>query len=298
MTASKVQPASTHTPPQTWKKVLGGVLLGLGAITFFLAQSTLWVSTTFFNEETFVDTVEQVLKTEDSRQAIASTIVHSAFQNNPVAEQLAGKQVTSLLSGFLGSDLAGQVFDRVSHRAYAYLTSSNREDIAINLVSIKDPLTALVAIVEKTGKDIQFNPAAIPDSITLVDSDSLPDLSGYIRTMLFANGLLWFAVVASFVTYGYLHRKQLVRSVYVVGWTVIAVSAAALFTGPFLPPFIASFVNLIEIRGVVEALSRALLEPFQVQLLSGTVIAAFVMLIVSLRGAIHVAIAKLVALFR
>ena len=298
MTKSGSQTVNQQTTSQTWKKVIGGVLLGLGAVTFFLAQSTLWVSNTFFNENNFVGTVEQVLQTEESRQAIASTIVHTTFQDNPVAEQLVGKQVTSLLSGFLGSDLAGQVFDRVSHRAYAYLTSSNREDIAINLVSLKEPLTTLVAIVEKTGKDVQFNPASIPDSITLVASDALPNFSGYIRTLLFASGLLWFAVIASFVTYGYLYRRRIVRSIYVVGWTLIGIAAIALFTGPFLPPFIASFVNLIEIRGVVETLSRAFLEPFQVQLLSSVVLISLVMLIVSLRETIRRGIIKVVALFR
>lgn len=282
----------------TWKKVVGGVLLALGMITFFLAQSTLWVSNNFFNENQFVGTVKEVLATEESRQAISGTIVHSALENNPVAEQLIGKQLTALVSGLLGSDLAGQVFDRVAHRTYAYLTSSDRQDIAINLTSIKEPLAALVAIVERTGREVQFDPTTIPDVVTLVESDSLPDFSQYIRTMLFASGLLWFATIASFAAYIYLYRNKLVRSIYVVGWSIIAVCAVALLTGPFIPPAIASLVNLIEIRGVVEALAVAFFEPFKVQLLSTVVIAALVMLVVSLRGSIQAGIVKLVSLFK
>lgn len=299
MTAAgaKVTPSQKESSP-TWKKVVGGVLLALGIITFFLAQSTLWVSNNFFNENQFVGTVEQVLTTEESRQAISSTIVHSALQNNPVAEQLIGKQLTALVNGLLGSDIAGQVFDRVAHRTYAYITSSNQQDIAINLTSIKDPLSTLVTIVEKTGRDVQFDPSNIPDSITLVEADSVPDVSQYIRIMLFASGILWFATIASFAAYIYLYRNKWVRSVYVVGWSIVGVCLVALLSGPFVPPAIASLVNLIEIRGVVENLAIAFIEPFKVQLLSTAVIAAAVMLIVSLRNVIRTGVVKLVNLFK
>lgn len=285
-------------PPQTWKKVLSGVLIGLGVITFFLAQSTSWVATTFFDEDNFVGTVEQVLKTEESRQAISQTIVHKAFENNPIAEQAVGTQVTALLSGFLDSDLAGQLFNRIAHRSYAYLTSSNRQDIAINLEPIKDPLATLVKIVENTGREVKFDPASIPDSITIVDSDELPDISGYIRVILFASGLLWLLTITSFGIYLYLNRQKLVHGIYVVGWSIIAVCATALLTGPFVPPAISSLVNLIDIRSVVEDMTKALLDPFHIQLLSTTVITAFVLLMVSLRGAIKLGLAKLVNLFK
>lgn len=298
MTAAGAKAVTTQEASPTWKRVVGGVLIALGMITFFLAQSTLWVSNNFFNENQFVGTVEEVLTTEESRQAISGTIVHTALQNNPVAEQLIGKQLTALVNGLLGSDIAGQLFDRVAHRTYAYLTSSDRQDIAINLTSIKDPLASLVTIIEKTGRDVKFDPSNIPDTITLVESDSLPDISSYIRMMLFASGLLWFVTVASFATYVYLYRNKLIRSIYVVGWSIIAISAIALLSGPFVPPAIASLVNTIDIRGVVEDLTIAFLEPFQVQLLSSIVIAALVMLIISLRGAIRSGITKLVLLFK
>ncbi len=298
MTTSGAKTVTQQETSPVWKRVVGGVLLVLGILTFFLAQSTLWVSNNFFNEDQFVGTVEKVLNTEESRQAISSTIVHASLQNNPVAEQLIGKQLTSLVNGLLASDIAGQMFDRVAHRAYAYLTSSNRQDIAINLSSIKDPLTSLVGIVEKSGRDVKFDPSNIPDSITLVESDSLPDFSSYIRAMLFASGILWLATIASFATYIYLYRKKLVRSIYVVGWSAITVCAAALLTGPFVPPAIASLINLIEIRGVVEDLTVAFFEPFKVQLLSSIVLIGFVMLVVSLRGAIRDGLARLIKLFK
>lgn len=287
---------STRRPP--WKAVISGVLLGLGAIIFFLAQSTLWVSTTVFNENNFVKVVENTLSTEESRQAIARTIVDAALENNPVANQLVGKQATALVSGLLETELVGQVFDRLAHRTYAYITSPNRQDIAIDLTTVKDPLTAIIGIVEQTGREVNFDPSAIPDSITVVESDSLPDVSGYIRTILVANALLWLATIASFATYVFLNRRRIVRSVYLVGAVVIIASLVGLLIGPFVPPVISSFVNLISIRGVIEDLSSALLYRFQVQLLSGIVIASAIMVLVSLRGAIKTGAERLVALVR
>jgi hypothetical protein len=293
--AKKVaQPVETS---DIWKKWVGGILIALGMITFFLAQSTLWVSNNFFNEDTFVGTVQNVLSTEQSREAISSTIVHNTLQNNPVAEQLIGKQLTALVNGLLGSDIAGQVFDRVAHRTYAYLTSTNRQDITIDLTSIKDPLTVLVGLIERTGRDVKFNPSNIPDKITLVESDSLPDVGRYIRIVMFASGILWLTTIVAYVAYIYLYRKKLVRSLYIVGWSILAVCAFALASGPFIPPAIASLVNLIDIRGVVEDLTKAFLEPFQVQLLSTAVVVAFIMLIISLRDVIRLGFTKLITLF-
>lgn len=298
MAKSGVKTAAQEETPPTWKKVLSAALLALGAITFFLAQSTVWVSNTFFDEENFIGTVQSVLRTEESRQAISSTIVHTALENNPVAEQLIGKQATALVTGLLGSDLVGQLFDRVAHRAYAYLTSSDRQDIAINLESIKEPLTTIVGIAERNGRDVQFDPSNIPNTITLVDSDTLPDISGYIRTILFASALLWLITIAAFGTYLYLNRERIIRAVYFVGGSILAVSLIALFTGPFIPPAISSLVNLIEIRSVVEDLAEALLYPFQTQLLSGMVLVALVLLVVSLRNEIRQGFRKLVSLFK
>lgn len=299
MTASGAKAVTKqNTSSINWKRVLGGVLLTLGAITFFLAQSALWVSQNFFNENTFVGTVEKVLTTEESRQAISSSIVHATLQDNPVAEQLIGKQVTALVNGLLGSDLAGQVFDRVSHRAYAYLTSSDRQDIAVNLTPIKEPLAMLVNIVERTGRDVRFDPATIPDAITLVESDSLPDVSHYIRILLIANGLLWFATVAAFVSYLYLRRDNMIRAIYMVGWSIIAVSLIGLLSGPFVPPAIASLVNLIDIRGVVEDLTAAFMASFQTQLIIGIVTTGIVLLVVSLRRYIQQGAAKAINLFK
>ncbi len=298
MVKSSAKPVAAKTTSPTKMKVVNGALIGVGALTFFFAQSALWISNTIFTQATFVGIVEDVLKTEESRQAISRTIVHSAFQNNPVAEQVVGKQVTSLLSGFLGSDLAGQVFNRVANRSYAYLTASNREDIAINLTQVKDPLTKLVNLVESSGREVKFDPSNIPDSITLVETESVPSFASYIQTMLFANGLLWFATIASFATYVYLNRQRLARSFYIIGGSIIAICLLALFTGPFIPPAIASLISLVEIRSVVEALSVALLAPFQAQLTTTIIIASLLLLAVSLRHIAKRGITKVVTLVR
>jgi hypothetical protein len=116
--------------------------------------------------------------------------------------------------------------------------------------------------------------------------------------MLFASGLLWLMTVVSFGVYIYLYRAKWIRSVYIVGWSIIGVCLIALLSGPFIPPAIASLVNMIEIRGVVEDLAVAFIEPFKIQLLSTMVIVASVMLILSLRGAIKTGVTKLVSLFK
>lgn len=282
----------------SWKAVLGGVLLGLGAITFFLAQSTLWVSSTIFNEKVFVDTVQSVLATDEGRDAIAGAVVDATLKDNPVAEQLIGKQVTSLVGGLLKTDLASTIFDSFAHRTYAYLTAPDRQDITIELEAIKSPLSGLIRIVEQTGRPVNFTASSIPDSVIILKSDAVPNVSGYIRSIVIVNALLWLAAIVAFVSYLFLNRTRIVTALYIAGAVIITVSLVGLLTGPFVPPAIAGLVNSISIRGLVEQLSAALLAPFQVQLLSGIVLTSAVLLAVNLRGAIKAGVTRLIGLVR
>lgn len=237
-------------------------------------------------------TTKTVLATEESRQAVSTVIVEAALRDNALARQFVGPQLQALVSGLLDSDIAGKVYDRLGTQAYAYITATDRQPISIELAVVKDPLVTLVRLIERAGKDVQFNPDTIPSTILVMPADAIPDMSGYIRLMVLASGVLWFITILGWGVYLYSNRRQWVRAVYVVGWSVIAVSGVVIMASLFVPSMLAGVVGLIEIRGLVEDMAYALSEPLRVQYLLSTVIAAGVMLVVYLRHPMRRVLAK------
>ncbi len=277
-----------------WRKWVGIALLVLGGISFFLAQSATWMSTTIFNQRSFVDITTSVIRTEESRNAIASIIVDEALADRPVVKRLVGTQVQNLLSGFLASDLTANLYDRVVNGAYAYLTSSNREDIAIDLTGIKTPLSGIVSFAENRGTDVTFDPSNIPDQIVIVSTNDVPDLSSYVRLTLILNFVFWFL---TFVNSFFIQASGKIRRSYQVGWVIIGVAVLGLLAGPvFLPPITASFISMIQARDLVSDIATAFLAPFGAQMWVTIVIAGAAMGILALRRHIAKGSKKLVEL--
>lgn len=266
-----------------WRRWVGPVLLVIGGLSLLCALSATWLSTVVFNQKNFVETTETVLSTPDSRQAIAGVIVERAFQNRPVITRLAGNQATSLISGMLGSDLVGTLYSHVINSTYAYLTSPQQNDIAIDLTTIKTPLSGIVSFAENRGQAIQFDPATIPDEIMLINAEAAPDFYRVVQLVLVFNAVFWIIAAAAFAWYIFLQKGGYVKRIYTVCITVAVIAILGLFTGPFTPPAIASFVDIVGIRDIVINLTSAFLQPFATQLWITLGVAALVAFVVSLR---------------
>lgn len=264
---------STYTPK---------LLLVSAAILLFLAQSSYWVNHTIFNQKNFTKITTETLLTESSRDAIASAAVNKIFEDRPILQNTISEQVTAITSGLLGSDLSKQAIERLTSKVYAYATTENRQDIAFDLVAIKEPLSKVVTLVRGESEE-QPILERIPDEIVLVESDSFPNVSNTVRTMLWLGPLFWLGTIGLFGIYIYRGRNTLSRQIYTVGFTIIAVALIGLIVSPFVPPPITSIVSTIEVRPVVESLTINFLEPFRVQMLYMLGVTAFVLLIYSQR---------------
>ncbi len=276
-----------------WKKWVGLSLIVVGSLSFFMALSATWLSNTIFSQENFVTTTKSVLLTESNRQAIAGVIVDQALENRPVANRLVGNQATSLVSGLLGSELFSNVYDKLANKTYSYLTTPNRDDVAIDLTAIKQPLSGIVSFAENRGRDVSFDPNQIPGEIVLVESDNVPNISGSIQMVLVLNALFWLITAGSFIAYLLIQKEGRIRRAYQLCFAVALVAVLCFAVGPFIPPAMASFVTLTEARPLVADLTSAFLAQFAPQLWASLLIAGFVALGLSLRhqakrGALYV----------
>lgn len=242
------------------------IVLVIAAVSLFGAQSSYWVRHVFFDRTEFTTIATSAVQEQSSRDAIAAAIVDKALENRPVLRDTIGDRMTSLVSGVLASDLGDKVITSGISKTQAYLITPNREDVAINLTTIKETVATLTSLSEAAGREPRIDAENIPDEIVLLDKDTLPDLSGLARLMIWLAPLLWLLAIGGLTAFIALGRASYARRVYIVYGVVVAVAAAGLFMGPFVPPAIATLIVNINIQTVAMNLTTALLEPFVVQM--------------------------------
>lgn len=242
------------------------LLLVVGAISLFFAQSAYWINHTVFDKESFSTITTDALTSQSSRDAIASSVVNKALEDRPVAKKVIGERVISLTSGLLGSDFSNQAISALSSKTYAYATASNRQDIAIDLTAVKDPLNGIIALAESQGASVPEPKREIPDEIVLIESDNFPDLSGAVKAMLWLGPVFWLTTLITFSIFIYLGRKNYAKRVYLVGLSIIIISLLGIFTSPFIPPPIAAAVPNIDLRPVAQNIAQGFLAPFTTQM--------------------------------
>jgi hypothetical protein len=224
------------------------------------------VNHTVFDKQTFTDITTTQLLSESSRDAVATAVVNKSLENRPVLKRVAGERAESLVSGLLGSDLSSQAVKAVTSKTYAYATSSDRQDIAIDLTAIKTPLNTIIDLAESRGLDVPQTQNKLPDQIVLLKSDAFPDLSGAVKTMLWLGPLFWLGTIVLFGLYIYIGRAVYARRVYLAGLAVIIVSLFGLLSSPFIPPPIAAAIPNIDLRPVAQNLAAGFLAPFAAQM--------------------------------
>lgn len=260
------------------------ILLTLAGLLLLFAQSAYWLNHTIFNEQNFTSIVNPVITSEESRRAIATTIVNTALEDKPVINRLIGGNVTDLVTGLLGTNFAQEITTTIIDKSYNYLTSDNPKPIAIDLTVIKVPLEKITQILSLQGNET-LSASAIPDSIVLLDPSGLPDIYGYSIIVLWLGPLCWIGALLLGVLYIYVGRKKYAQRVYILGSVVIVVACIGLLVGPLLPPPIVAQVPIPALRGVVEQLIAGLLAPFTQQMIIMLVITAVALVIFSLRFA-------------
>lgn len=265
------------------KKYRSVFALTLAGVFLLLAQSAYWVNHTIFDKTQFTSIVTSTLNTEESRQAIATTVVNKALAERPVVKRVAGAKATQLVTGLLGTDIVTQTFNTLINKAYEYLTSANPQDIDIDLLAIKTPLARIVSFAEDQGREVAFDPNNIPDTIVLFDASALPDIYRYSQMVLIFGPFCWLLTLGIFAAYIYRGRRVLAKRVYIVGGVILAVSFIGLLAGPLLPPPVMSFVPNPDMRSVVGSLITNLLAPFSQQMWTTILITVSVLAVFSLR---------------
>jgi hypothetical protein len=254
-----------------WFSIIAGFLL-------LITNSAYWVNNQIFDKDNFTSTVTTSITSESSRSAISQNITNEIFTDRPIAKRIVGDFTTKIISGLLDTEQFNEVLTLTVERTQAYITSSDQEDVVIELGAVKDVITQITTISESLGREAKIDPENIPDSITLIEEENVPDLYGY------SVALLWLAPITFvsaliLIAYPYIKKWNENKIILLTQGVIITLTSFAGFlAGPLFRPPLLSQVRS-ESRTVVGNLYDAFIATFNSQTVFLTVVGILMVLV-------------------
>ena len=243
------------------------ILSIVASILLLVTNSAFWINKQIFNTTNFTSAVTTSLTSESSRVAMAERITDRIFADRAIARRVAGNLSTQIVSGILATDQFTGVLDSAVTRLHTYASSSNQENIDIDLTGIKDIIVKVTNASEALGKDITIRADNVPDTITIIEESKIPDF--YRLGVVF----LWMAPVAFIfavllLAYPHLKYRNDTKSLLILQATIITlVGLFGLLFGPLFKPPVLSSINEPSGRIIVSNIYDSFISTFNSQTL-------------------------------
>ncbi len=244
----------------------------LAAGLLVLANSALWFNRYIFNGDNFTQLTTQAIEQESSRTALATAITDKILEDKPRLKEVIDEPVIKLISGVLDSNLAQTALTKSVSQFQTILTAEKPENVSFDLSSIKQTLPQVIAIAgnisDRNTEAAELRVEDIPDTITIVNANDLPNIYGL------GVALLWVAPVATLIAvilliyliYRARCSRRLSATVLATEGSILIIAGLfALALGPlFKPPILASVPNA-NMRIVIENIYQTFINTFNSQ---------------------------------
>jgi len=248
---------------QTKIIILSVVASGLLLIT----NSAFWINDQIFNTANFTNSVTTALTSESSRNAMSERITDKMFADKLIAKRVAGNFSEKVISGILGTDQFNSVLTSAVTRLQTYATSTNQQDIDIDLSGVKEIIVKVTNASESLGKEITVNTENIPDTITIIEESKIPDFYKIGIFFLWISPLAFIFVLILFA-YPHIRYRNDTKTLFIVQATVLTlVSLSGLLIGPLFKPPIMSSLSEPSGRIIAENIYNAFINTFNSQTL-------------------------------
>lgn len=211
---------------------IGSIIgLSLAVILFWIFAFNIWFSNTILNQENFVNTTTQVITTEESRNAIASEVVEITQENFPIIGSVTAPLIQKVVVGILDTELFTTIFEKLSEEIYFQLTNPNPKPLEIN---IGGAISLIEPFLDDQDTELFAN---IPDKITLIGENEIPNISQFANTLAIIGPI---SLIAGLILIGLIWRMITNKRNYFIA--VGLISAASGFLVFSLIPVIGNYI--------------------------------------------------------
>lgn len=281
--------ATKTISPQEKRKISRRLIVSLSSVAtvlLLILSIAVWCNNYIFSTANFTNTAMPALTSESTTKAVADSLSDRLYQDRPVLGQLLNDRTSNLIAALLRTDLSGRAFNRAVTTLQITLTSAHPKDVAIDLTGIKNVIVPVIAIGQQLAN--QPNPPQItgeqvPDTIVLVDAESIPNFYNFGVVMLWLSPL---AALGSLGVVGYL-AYRLFKQSFAQAQEVLWVFGGVLLAGGLLglgivsltvTTALGSFENP-NVRTVVRNLLDAFMAHLNTQIQLGMIVPAIIVLV-------------------
>lgn len=236
------------------------------ALLLIITNSAIWFNKQIFNSTNFTNTAVTAITSDSSRQAIGARITDELLADRPVIKNFAGDQITNVISGLLGTDQAQRLLTATVSRLQVYVTSSDQQDVAVDLSGFKSTISQVAAALNtNTDRANNIDTNKIPDSLVLVEADKVPDLYSY------GVALSWLAplsALGALVLLALPYLRDRTKYKIILPAQALAIAAAGLLSlmiGPLFRPMALEPFQNVNGRTVVANIYDAFIQTFNAQ---------------------------------
>lgn len=254
----------------------------IAALLLLVANSAFWFNKYIFDQNNFTPLVTTAVQQESSRRAIANEVTGKLLANRPVLARVAEEPTTNIITGALGSNLAQKVFGRAVDSLHTIATSPNPQDVTLDLTTFKQIATNIAALFAQQTGEQAVNVQDVPDSITIINADKVPNIYSMGVVLLWAGPIALIAAIALLA-----YPLWAVRRVWhdeaevllIDGLAIIAVGILALLIGPLFRPLVLANVQSSNMQTVAGNIYNAFINTFDQQTVWLFVIGGILLLI-------------------
>lgn len=264
-----------------------------------ISLTSVWLNRVIFNTERFTTITTSVFAQQSSRDSVSNLIANKIFENRPLLKATLSGRLSSYISGLLASDTATISVDKLAREGQLLFTSPRREPVVIDLSGVKPIIASAQELIQKNESEQRINIADIPDSITIIDTQALPNFhrAAVLTHLLGPLSLLCALILAGvwLARGGKANRYKRSRMLMVV---VFGSALVAIIIGPLAEPSFISLGRDAPSQTLLSNLYKGFITPFRNQAMWLGATSAILLIITTItyelsrRYAINISITK------
>jgi hypothetical protein len=236
----------------------------IASLLLIITNSAIWFNRQIFNSANFTSTAVTAITSDSSRQAIGARITDELLADRPILKNIAGDQITNVVSGLLGTDQAERLLTASISRMQVYVTSSDQQDVAIDLSGFKSTIGQVAGVLNtERANSIDIN--KIPDNLVLVEAKNVPDLYSYGVALSWLAPMSALGALALFALPYFRDRAKYKLILSIQAVAIASAGLLSLLVGPLFRPMALQPFQNVNGRTVIANIYDAFIQTFNSQ---------------------------------
>lgn len=195
----------------------------MAGVFILVANFSIWLGGSIFNQDAFSETAVTVIRTRPVRDAVSATIIDEALKDVPELRGPVSSSLKDVISGFLAGSTARPVLESLAKGVNKSFTAQEPTAVKLDLRNIIEQIQPFLATLNREF-GVSITTAEVPKTIVVVEKGEIPSIYGWGVPLLWLGpvlGVFGLALIIGSIWFAGAARALVLR----VNGVVLAISA-------------------------------------------------------------------------